>query len=91
MEGLNVQFECETEEDSSSVNWFKDDVPITLDTGNRKRETLPGHIFKLLISPASLLDSGIYRIEKNGIRSEAVLDVKGNKVYIDCFCFQPRE
>ncbi|CAG2194445.1 unnamed protein product [Mytilus edulis] len=76
MEGLNVQFECETEEDSSSVQWFKDDTPITFDTENVKMETLPGHIYKLSISPASLQDSGRYRIEKNMIRSEAILDVK---------------
>ncbi|CAG2194444.1 TTN [Mytilus edulis] len=85
VEGFDVQFECETEEDSSSVKWFKDDFPITPDKNNLKMETLPGHIYKLIISPASLQDSGRYRIEKNGIRSEAVLDVKGNKV--DCFIF----
>lgn len=47
--------------------------------GNLQKETLQGDIHKLTISPASLQDSGRYAIEKNGICSEAVLDVKGNK------------
>ncbi|CAC5377871.1 unnamed protein product [Mytilus coruscus] len=76
MEGLDIQFDCETEEDNSSVEWYKDDVLITMNTGNIKKETFPGNIHKLTISPARLQDSGRYRIEKNGISSEAVLVVK---------------
>ncbi|XP_071149142.1 uncharacterized protein [Mytilus edulis] len=76
MEGLDIQFDCETEEDNGYVKWYKDGVLIMMDTGNIKQETLPGNIYKLTISPATLHDSGRYRIEKNGISSEAVLDVK---------------
>lgn len=80
MEGLDIQFDCETEGDNSSVEWFKDDTPVKIETGNIKMETLPVNIHKLTISPARLQDSGSYKIEKNGISSEAILDVKGTKV-----------
>lgn len=80
MEGLDIQFDCKTEEENSSVEWYKDDRVITINTRNIKQETFPGNVHKLTISPAKLQDSGRYRIEKNGISSEAVLDVKGNKV-----------
>lgn len=80
MEGLDIQFDCETEEDNGYVEWYKDGVLITMNTGNIKQKTFPGNIYKLIISPVTLHDSGRYRIEKNGIRSEAVLDVKGNQV-----------
>ncbi|CAG2199551.1 unnamed protein product [Mytilus edulis] len=80
MEGLDIQFECETEGDHSSVEWFKDDTPVKIEIGNIKMETLPGNIHKLTISPARLQDSGSYKIEKNGISSEAILDVKGTEV-----------
>ncbi|CAC5373142.1 TTN [Mytilus coruscus] len=83
MEGLDIQFDCETEEENSSVEWFKDNVLIKMNTKNIKMEKLPGNIHKLTISPARLKDSGRYRIEKNGINSEAVLEVKGDKV--NCF------
>ncbi|VDI73379.1 Hypothetical predicted protein [Mytilus galloprovincialis] len=76
MEGLDMQFECETEDKNNDVDWFKDDLLISSTSINIKMETLPGHIYRLVISPATLQDNGSYRIEKNGICSEAVLDVK---------------
>ncbi|CAC5377872.1 unnamed protein product [Mytilus coruscus] len=89
IEGLDMQFDCETEEHNSSVEWYKDDVLIMMNTANIKKETFPGNIHTLTISPARLQDSGRFRIEKNGISSEAVLDVKGNKV--NCLSLQNKE
>lgn len=81
MEGLDIQLECNTKGENSSVEWFKNDVLIKKKTENTEQETLPGNIHKLIISPARLQDSGRYGIEKNRIRSEAVVDVKGNTVF----------
>lgn len=78
MEGLDIQLECETEGENSSVAWLKDDVPITLNTENTA--AVAGNIHTITISPVRLQDSGTYKIIKNEISSEAVLDVKGNKV-----------
>lgn len=88
MEGLDMQFECETEDNNNDVDWFKDDLLIASTSINIKMEILPGHIYRLVISPATLQDNGRYRIEKNGICSEAVLDVKGNME--DCLFFMAR-
>ncbi|XP_071150426.1 obscurin-like protein 1 [Mytilus edulis] len=77
MEGLDIQFECETVGKNTSVAWFKDGILTELDTEDT--ETLAGNIHKLTISPARIQDSGTYWIVKNDIRSEAVLDVKVDK------------
>lgn len=77
MEGLDIQFKCKSRE-NSSIEWFKDDILITFNTEGKKTETLPGNIYKLTISPVRLQDSGKYRIQQNGICSEAELYVKGN-------------
>lgn len=47
---------------------------------SEKLETEQGYIYKLTIKHTRVKDSGAYRIEINGIRSEAVLGVKGNQI-----------
>ncbi|CAC5390359.1 unnamed protein product [Mytilus coruscus] len=74
LEGSDAIFECVTEKENSDVEWFKDDVKMTYNT--EKLETEQGYIYKLTIKHAGVQDSGTYRIEKNCIRSEAVLQVK---------------
>lgn len=78
MEGLDVQLQCETEEENSSVKWCKDYHAINQDTKYRKIETLPGYIYRLKISPARLEDDGKYTIEKNKFKSSANLTITGN-------------
>lgn len=77
VEGLPTAFECETEEDSSPVEWFKGDNKVSNDIKNTKMETIRGYIHRLTIYNTSLEDSGKYRINKKGIWSESVLDVQG--------------
>lgn len=82
VEGSNTTFECETEEENSDSEWYKDGIKMDDDTTKIKMETVLRHIFKLTIKRTSVLDSGKYSIRVNGILSEAELDVKCNQLEI---------
>lgn len=75
LEGSDTIFECQTEEQNSAVEWFKDGNELT--DLRYKRLTLPDNIHKLTIQHTSIRDGGKYSIEKNGFYCEAVLSVKG--------------
>lgn len=77
MEGLDTQFECETEEENSPVEWLKNGLELTRKSNNIKMESLPNHIYTLTITSTSMNDEGTYMLKKKGFFSEAKLDVKG--------------
>lgn len=77
VEGFKSVFECETEDENSPVEWSKDGVRIISNTENKKMVAIIGRVYKLTIIKTSFQDRGRYCIQKNGIRSEALLDVKG--------------
>lgn len=77
LEGSSTVFECETEDESSAIKWFKNDAKLAEIQKNIIMETLPDHIYKLKIASTRLGDKGTYSIKKNGVCSKAVLNVKG--------------
>lgn len=77
VEGLDTYLVCETEKEYSPVEWFKNEDGIADNTKNIKMKSLPGHIYQLIISPTSLADEGRYKIKKNNVCSEVVLNVTG--------------
>lgn len=78
LEGDDTVFECETEKEDGDVEWFNGEVKITDNIENM--ETTEGYIYKMTIKRASVQNSGIYRIIKNGVFSEAQLEVQGNQL-----------
>lgn len=78
VEGSYTIFECETEKENGTIKWVKEDINITKNIN--RLETNQGYIYTLAFKHACVYDSGKYRFEKNGICSEATLEVKGKYI-----------
>uniref|UniRef100_A0A0N4ZKF6 Obscurin n=1 Tax=Parastrongyloides trichosuri TaxID=131310 RepID=A0A0N4ZKF6_PARTI len=74
--GDTIELCCRINEDSkASIQWLKDNVPITLGP-NIKEEKLSNGLLKLIISNASAEDAGVYKCEAVNKKGKAITDSK---------------
>ncbi|VDI76702.1 Hypothetical predicted protein [Mytilus galloprovincialis] len=76
MEGLDTQFEFETEEENVPVQWFYNRKKIVESTERRQIPRLQGRIHTLTILQTSLEDCGKYSIKIKGFDKIVDLNVK---------------
>lgn len=78
MEGLDAQFECETEEEDVFIQWFYNGKEITHSHERIAIDIKQGRVHVLTVLQTSLKDSGTFSISINGNDTTVALIVKGN-------------